>query len=357
MKPPVGSVPPKFQVFISSTVVDLREERQAVTWEILKAGHIPVGMENFSAYDDRGWKVIERTLSTTDYYVLILAGRYGSIDEAIGMSWTEHEYRRALELGIPVLAFVRDKGSIRGDQLDMDSKATMLARLIDDVGRARLRETWTTTDDLRAKVAQALTKHIRDDEADGNARPGWYRGDHLPERRSPDHAYLSGLWVDAAYIPPRPARAKTRSNRGMLCFGSRCEFTFDSRTGSVTGKGDNYAYDGTSLGRYMAHSSKVGTLRLTYTFNWYRKERSFPSPDSVLGCGSLLLESPSSASATYEGSFFAEGIPKFNYMGRRLRPEEEAPERAPEVIARWMDAVSSKLKCPIATAEQLGKVL
>jgi Domain of unknown function (DUF4062) len=86
-KPTVSTVArpirPKYQVFVSSTFVDLRAEREAVTWEILKAGHVPVGMENFSAYDDRGWKVINRTLETSDYYVLILAGRYGSSDEAM----------------------------------------------------------------------------------------------------------------------------------------------------------------------------------------------------------------------------------------------------------------------------------
>jgi hypothetical protein len=34
---------PKYQVFISSTFADLREEREAVTWGVLAARHIPVG--------------------------------------------------------------------------------------------------------------------------------------------------------------------------------------------------------------------------------------------------------------------------------------------------------------------------
>jgi hypothetical protein len=183
-KPTAPSLPrpirPKYQVFVSSTFVDLHEERKAVTWEVLKAGHIPVGMENFSAYDDRGWKVINRTLETTDYYVLILAGRYGSIDSSIGKSWTEREYRRAIELGIPVLAFVREKRHVPGDQVDTDENATRLAALISDVTEGRHREMWTTPDDLRSKVGLALLKTITDDEADENARPGWYRGSQRP---------------------------------------------------------------------------------------------------------------------------------------------------------------------------------
>ena len=44
----------KYQVFVSSTFDDLYQERQAVTWALLKARFVPVGMEAFSATDDRG---------------------------------------------------------------------------------------------------------------------------------------------------------------------------------------------------------------------------------------------------------------------------------------------------------------
>jgi hypothetical protein len=64
---------PKYQVFISSTYADLREEREAVTWAILTARHIPVGMEAFTATDDRGWQTIKSVIDRSDYYVLILA--------------------------------------------------------------------------------------------------------------------------------------------------------------------------------------------------------------------------------------------------------------------------------------------
>lgn len=179
-------VRPKYQVFVSATFADLHDERQAVTWEILKAGHIPVGMENFSAEPDRGWKVINRTLETTDYYILIIAGRYGTIDEALGISWTEREYRRAMELSIPVLAFVRDKKFISGDQMDTDEKAKKLAGLIADINKTWLRESWTTSDDLRARISLALLKRISEDEADACPRPGWYRGSQLPSPATMD---------------------------------------------------------------------------------------------------------------------------------------------------------------------------
>jgi hypothetical protein len=41
----------KLQVFVSSTYSDLLPERQAAVAAILKAGHIPAGMELFTAAD------------------------------------------------------------------------------------------------------------------------------------------------------------------------------------------------------------------------------------------------------------------------------------------------------------------
>src|SRR4051812_7715785 len=106
LSPPSAPIPaqrrparPKYQVFIRSTFLDREGARAKATWELLKAGHIPVGMENFSATDERGWRTIQRTIDTSDYYILIIGGRYGTVDESINMSWTEREYRYAKDRG------------------------------------------------------------------------------------------------------------------------------------------------------------------------------------------------------------------------------------------------------------------
>lgn len=172
---------PKYQVFVSSTYSDLREQRLAVSWEVLKARHIPSGMENFSATDDRGWQIIQRTIDQSDYYVLLLGGRYGSVDPTTGMSWTEREYDYARSICVPVMAFVRDPSNIPSNLAEDDS--TLRERLKSfskKVRDARLCETWTTTEDLVARVGLALRNAIDDDEDSGNARPGWYRGDQVP---------------------------------------------------------------------------------------------------------------------------------------------------------------------------------
>jgi hypothetical protein len=177
---------PKYQVFISSTYGDLREERKAVTWAVLSARHIPAGMENFTATDDRGWQTILSVINRSDYYVLILAGRYGSLDTD-GKSWTEKEYEYAVSRKIPVLAFLRSKQSITADKMEDDP--TQREKL--ESFKRRVRDThhckeWTTTEELVGQVMNALSNHILDDEEMGRARPGWYRGDEMPANSTLD---------------------------------------------------------------------------------------------------------------------------------------------------------------------------
>ena len=66
----------KYQIFISSTYEDLKEERDTAVKTILTLSHIPIGMEMFNAGDDKQWEVIRRTIDASDYYVLILGFRY-----------------------------------------------------------------------------------------------------------------------------------------------------------------------------------------------------------------------------------------------------------------------------------------
>ncbi len=172
---------PKYQIFISSTFSDLREVREKVTWEILKLHHIPAGMETFPAADDRGWKTIQKVIDDSDYYVLLIAGRYGSVDPESGLSWTHKEYRYARDKGIPVFAFVHSPGAITQDKMDHEAdKVAKLSGFKNEIEDAHLFREWKTEDDLVSLVGQALHIRIGDDEYGETPRPGWYRGDAIP---------------------------------------------------------------------------------------------------------------------------------------------------------------------------------
>jgi nucleoside 2-deoxyribosyltransferase len=96
----------RLQVFISSTYKDLIEERQAAVQAVLSAGHIPAGMELFSAGDESQMQVIKKWIDQSDVFLLILGGCYGSIEENSGKSYTQLEYEYALLLGKPTFGIV-----------------------------------------------------------------------------------------------------------------------------------------------------------------------------------------------------------------------------------------------------------
>lgn len=96
----------KLQVFISSTYTDLVEERQAAVQAVLDAGHIPAGMELFKAGNRTQLETIYKWIDDSDVYMLILGGRYGSVEEESGKSYTQLEYEYAINSGMPVFAVV-----------------------------------------------------------------------------------------------------------------------------------------------------------------------------------------------------------------------------------------------------------
>jgi hypothetical protein len=110
----------KYQIFVSSTYEDLKDERNEVIKACLNLGHIPVGMEMFNAADEKQWAVIQRTIDQCDYYVVIVGHRYGSTASK-GVSFTEKEYDYAVKQGVPVLGFVIDpKAPWPNDRIDKD---------------------------------------------------------------------------------------------------------------------------------------------------------------------------------------------------------------------------------------------
>jgi hypothetical protein len=162
-----------YQVFISSTFTDLQEERRAVAEAISKSGQIPAGMEYFPASSQKQFEYIKKIIDRCDYYVLIIAGKYGTMSPS-GISYTEEEYNYATSKGIPVLAFINNEvGKIPSEKVETDKeKLDKLQNFRDEVASSRIVEFWKDSKELPGKVAIAVAQEI-------NLNPGigWIRGD------------------------------------------------------------------------------------------------------------------------------------------------------------------------------------
>lgn len=166
----------KYQVFISSTYEDLKEERAAVSQTLLDLGCIPVGMEQFPSSGMSQMDYIKKMLKTCDYYILILAGRYGSIDPTDGVGYTEKEYDYAVTNGIPVMSFiVEDIGKLPSEKCEkMDEGREALTKFRTKVSSSRMIKRYSSKENLQANVAVSLQKCIQDFPA-----IGWVRADGI----------------------------------------------------------------------------------------------------------------------------------------------------------------------------------
>jgi len=171
----------RYQVFVSSTFVDLVDERREVMQALLEMDCLPAGMELFPAGNADQWTLIKGVIEQTDYYLVILGGRYGSVSEE-GISYTEMEYDYAVERGIPVMGFVpADPDAIPVGKTDKDDAAAKKLDEFREKVQLKVTKDWKNAEDLGSKVTRGLIHLIKN-----NPRPGWVRGDQAmtPETRA-----------------------------------------------------------------------------------------------------------------------------------------------------------------------------
>lgn len=166
----------RYQFFISSTFTDLKEQRQAVLRAVLELNHMPAGMELFPASDESAWQLIRDVIDASDYYILIVGGRYGSTDEA-GLGYTEKEYDYAVDRKKPVLAFLHeDPVTLPRQSTDTDKAAWQkLLTFREKLKKNHTLVMWTSAGDLKAKVIVAVTSQMKRRPASG-----WVRADQVP---------------------------------------------------------------------------------------------------------------------------------------------------------------------------------
>jgi Domain of unknown function (DUF4062) len=166
----------RYQVFVSSTFWDLKEERQAALRAVLELEHMPAGMELFAAGDDSAWELIKDVIDASDYYILIIGGRYGSLDEA-GIGFTEKEYDYAREKKKPVIPLLhRNPGDIPRDKTETDGKAwKKLQAFRAKVEKPHTCVYWSNANELKSNVITSLMTTIRRHPA-----VGWCKANVVP---------------------------------------------------------------------------------------------------------------------------------------------------------------------------------
>jgi Domain of unknown function (DUF4062) len=143
---------------------------------ILRAGHIPAGMELFAAGDESQLETIRRWIDDSDVFMLILGGRYGSIEPKSQKSYTELEYEYAIEKKKPFFAVVITEAylekKVSAEGLDAIEKLNgLLLKAFREKVTNKTSRFFGDLNELKLNVFESLADSDRYEEL-----PGWIRG-------------------------------------------------------------------------------------------------------------------------------------------------------------------------------------
>ena len=176
---------PAYRVFISSTYEDLKEFRTVASQALSNVEAIPMGMERFTAGN---LPVIERCyeeIEQCQFFVSIVGFRYGDLYPNSTLSYSELEFNKAEELGIPILIFIQE-GTLDSTKLDPDdfSRLTQYKKRLKSSGTRRITTSFKTADELKLKLSQALDEEFK--RASNSRKKG------ADKEKEEEEAYLKG---------------------------------------------------------------------------------------------------------------------------------------------------------------------
>lgn len=160
----------KYQVFISSTYQDLKDFRQAAYDIITSEGFFPAGMENFLASSQFPMQYIKRVIDNSDYYILIIGQRYGSIVPNTNISFTEMEYEYAKRNKKTIIPFIYLGNKTLTKASTEEDEIQKLNNFKNKVEKENVVMYFKTEMELKLKINQSLGEAI-------NSHPsaGWIR--------------------------------------------------------------------------------------------------------------------------------------------------------------------------------------
>jgi hypothetical protein len=167
-----------FNVFVSSTYRDLKEEREKVIEAVEKVCKA-IGMEKFLPDEKSTLEVCLENLKKCDIYVGIIGSSYGSIipenqlkevegenyEKYKGLSFTHYEFRKAGELGIPRAVFI----------INEESKEDEISKFKREIEDSVSPVYFNNLDELSEKVERLLKEKIPEWTLEGKLKiPDFY---------------------------------------------------------------------------------------------------------------------------------------------------------------------------------------
>lgn len=173
---------------ISSTSLDLPDHRKQVVEACLRESVFPIGMEHLPVRDANAITVDREMVDKADIYIGIFGVRYGEMPPGHDISFTELEFNRAIERGIPILVFVmHEDHPVKPRDVEASEEAQRkLTELKKRASAGRIRGEFKSPEELRGLVIQALADlRRREEDEKGKPAPSFHPHYDIPEPPEP----------------------------------------------------------------------------------------------------------------------------------------------------------------------------
>ncbi len=147
------------KIFISSTFEDLAEYRNAVRDAVLRAGAMPVLVEDQPASGRTVEETLRELLDASDAVLFLVGHRYGAVDSRTGKSWVEKEYEAAKRLKKPSLVFLAAEDAPWPPRF-IDPDRRRIEEFRKAVASDQVVKFFSGPDELRHAVAEALSRWV-----------------------------------------------------------------------------------------------------------------------------------------------------------------------------------------------------
>ncbi len=128
-------------------------------------------MELFPAADEDAWSLIREVIDGCDYYVLILAGKYGSVNPE-GVGFTEMEFDYAVSTGKPIIAFLhQNPEALPASNIEKTESLQKKLDAFREKAKGKHCKFWSSPEDLGGKVSRGLVQLRK-----RHPSPGWIPG-------------------------------------------------------------------------------------------------------------------------------------------------------------------------------------
>jgi hypothetical protein len=141
-------------IYVSSTYQDLAQYRSAVFEAVRRLKHVPVGMEDYSSGSQPPLEKCLSDVRESQAYIGIIGWKYGSLPPGQDFSFTELEYRQAIDIGIPRFVFICSEN---WPQTLRDTDIARIESFRTSIKEAQVVRTFGTVEQLKFEVVSSLS--------------------------------------------------------------------------------------------------------------------------------------------------------------------------------------------------------